>query len=253
MRLVEGSYAGLEPLWLSICDTPGGPWRVTRSPLVTIDEPFAIPHGRILPTADGRLVTCLYHSQGKGNPSRTWLISSADNGDSWAAEGEIGGGDSNEAVLLPRPGGDWLAAVRTHVDHHLSLHQSSDTGRTWSRRCDLTLPMQHPGDLTVLEDGQLLLTYGLRNRGLMGIGARRSRDGGATWGPPVVLYQFGDATDCGYPSTIVCTNGDLLTACYTDLSPLYDGYHLLLLRWRIDEFFGPRPLRSISDGRALQA
>jgi hypothetical protein len=113
--------------------------------------------------------------------------------------------------------------------------------------------MQHPGDLTVLEDGQLLLTYGLRNRGLMGIGARRSRDGGTTWGPPVVLYQFGDATDCGYPSTIVCTNGDLLTACYTDLSPLYDGYHLLLLRWRIDEFFGPRPLRSISDGRALQA
>ena len=31
--------------------------------------------------------------------------------------------------------------------------------------------MQHPADLTALSDKCLLLTYGIRNRGLMGIGA----------------------------------------------------------------------------------
>ena len=113
--------------------------------------------------------------------------------------------------------------------------------------------MQHPADLIDLEDGCLLLTYGIRNRGLMGIGARLSRDAGVNWSPPAVLFQFGEATDCGYPSSTICADGSLLTACYSDRSPLYEGYHLLTLRWRLDEFFEPKPLRSISDGMPMEA
>ena len=65
------------------------------------------------------------------------------------------------------------------------------------------------------------LTYGIRNRGLMGIGARISLDGGETWRPPWVIRQFGDqATDIGYPSTVALDKkGNLLTAFYTDYEP----------------------------------
>ena len=38
--------------------------------------------------------------------------------------------------------------------------------------------MQHPGDLIKIGSKSLLLSYGLRNRGLMGFAARLSLDGG---------------------------------------------------------------------------
>ena len=114
-----------------------------------------------------------------------------------------------------------LAAVRTHVDHHVKLCESSNGGKTWHEKGPLTLPMQHPADLIALTDECLLLTYGIRNRGLMGIGARISLDAGETWRPPWVIHQFGDqATDIGYPSTVALDKkGNLLTAFYTDYEP----------------------------------
>ena len=122
-----------------------------------------------------------------------------------------------------------------------------DTGQTWTPAGPLTLPLQHPGDLTDLGGDQILLTYGIRNRGLMAIGARLSRDGGSTWGAPVVLTQFGDTSDCGYPSTVECRDGSMLTACYADHSPLHTGYHLMTLRWQLADFFAPGPRGWISD------
>ena len=112
--------------------------------------------------------------------------------------------------------------------------------------------MQHPGDLMRLDRETVLLTFGIRNRGLMGIGVRLSRDEGITWSPPAVIYQFGEATDCGYPSTAVCADGSLLTAAYSDRSTVHEGYHLLTVRWKLDGFFTSRPLRSISNGRPLE-
>jgi hypothetical protein len=50
----------------------------------------------------------------------------------------------------------------------------------------------------------------------------------------VVLHRFGvEARDCGYPSTALCVDGSLLTACYSEHSPLHSGYHLLTLRWSL--------------------
>jgi hypothetical protein len=203
---------------------------------------------------DGRLAAAFYASEGRGRPSHAWLAFSADAGASWRDPAPLGGGDANEVVVLRIHPGRWLAAARTHADHHVALHASADGGRSWSPHGDLTLPMQHPADLADLGAGRLLATYGIRNRGLMGIGARASHDAGLTWGPPAVVFRFADdATDCGYPSTVSCADGSLLTACYTDASPLFSGYHLLALRWRFEECFAPRPLRSISDGAPLEA
>ena len=58
-----------------------------------------------------------------------------------------------------------------------------------AREGALTLPMQHPADLTQLSDSYCDLRY--KESGLMGIGARLSIDGGMTWRPPWVIHQFG--------------------------------------------------------------
>jgi hypothetical protein len=249
--LRDGAMVGLEPLWCSTLRGNGAHWDVNTRASALIPGRICIPHGRILALVDGRLAATVYLSEGSGRPSRTWMIFSADKGDSWDDPAQIGDGDTNEAAVIDRGAAGMLAVVRTHRDHHLDLFQSTDTGRTWLPAGAVTLPMQHPGDLTDLGSDRVLLTYGIRNRGLMGIGARLSKDGGTTWGAPAVIYQFGNATDCGYPSTVVCRDGSILTACYSDVSPVFTGYHLLMLRWRIDDFFDPKPLRSISDGKPL--
>jgi hypothetical protein len=240
-RFASEEWTGLEPLWLSVAETPGRPWSIHRQIAVEGCPPDLIPHGRIAALPDGRLAASFYRSEGRERPSRAWLAFSRDGGRTWREAVELGDGDANEVVFLPRTTGDWLAVVRTHRDHHLKLLHSADRGATWTTDCPLTLPMQHPGDLTDLGDNRILLTYGIRNRGLMGIGARLSRDGGRNWGAPAVLFQFGKARDCGYPSTAVCSDGLLLTTAYADNSPLHQGYHLLTLKWSLDEFFGPRP------------
>lgn len=249
--LRDGAMVGLQPLWSSSLRGAHTHWQVNTDPAVAVPGSRAIPHGRVLALADGRLAATVYFGEGAGRPSRTWMLFSANAGNSWGDACQIGDGDTNEAVVIDRGPAGMLAVVRTHRDHHLELFLSTDTGRTWATRGPVTLPMQHPGDLTDLGENRVLLTYGVRNRGLMGLGARLSKDGGATWGAPAVIYQFGAARDCGYPSTVACRDGSLLTACYSDLSTVHTGYHLLTVRWRLEEFFDPKPLGSISDGRPL--
>jgi len=251
--LRDGAMVGLEALWCSVLRGANTRWQVNTAPAVTVPGGLGVPHGRVLALADGRLAATVYFSQGTGRPSRTWMLFSANGGGTWGEASQIGDGDTNEGVVIDRGSAGLLAVVRTHRDHHLELFASADTGRTWDARGPLTLPMQHPGDLTDLGENRVLLTYGIRNRGLMGLGARLSKDGGATWSAPAVIYQFGEAGDCGYPSTVVCRDGALLTACYSDKSTVHEGYHLLTVRWQLEAFFDPRPLGSISDGRPLEA
>ncbi|MBE2215077.1 MAG: exo-alpha-sialidase [Opitutaceae bacterium] len=249
--LRDGAMVGIQPVWYSTLRGDNARWQVDTAPRIDVPSSFCIPHGRVLALPDGRLAATVYRSWGQGQPSRTWMLFSTDGGASWGDSSEIGNGDTNEAVVIDRDASGLLAVVRTHRDHHLELFASTDTGRTWMARGPVTLPMQHPGDLTDLGRDRVLLTYGIRNRGLMGLGARLSKDGGATWGAPAVIYQFGEARDCGYPSTMMCRDGALLTASYSDKSSVHDGYHLLTVRWRLEEFFDPKPLGSISDGRPL--
>ena len=101
---------------------------------------------------------------------------------SWNKINKFGSNDSNEATLCNISKNRVLAAVRTHNDHHVKLCETSTSGK-WKEKGPLTLPMQHPADLTKLSENCVLLTYGIRNRGLMGIGARLSVDVGKTWKP----------------------------------------------------------------------
>jgi hypothetical protein len=251
-NVVDGRYGSQVPLWCSRRMPGARDWTIERSVRLEGVPARAIPHGRILALPDGRLAATCYCSWGRGKPGRAWIVFSQDLGATWSGASSIGADDANEVCLLRRNDGGMIAVARTHVDHHVTLHTSADAGATWQRRGDMTMPMQHPADLADLGDEGILVTYGIRNRGLMGVGLRLSRDGGETWSPPAVLYQFGEASDCGYPSTVALRDGELLTACYTDRSALHKGYHLLTIRWRLDEMFTPRALRSMSDGGPLQ-
>lgn len=248
----DGNYGPLGPLWCSQLRPGETAWRVQRDVRIAGAAEGVVPHGRILALPDGRLAATFYRSWGPKKPSRSWIAFSDDHAVTWGNARELGNEDSNEVCLLRTREGTLLAAGRTHIDHHVMLHASADDGQTWTVRRDLTLPMQHPADLTALDNDLLLLTYGIRNRGLMAIGVRQGVREGEIWGAPAVLFQFGEARDCGYPSTLALGGGEMLTACYSDFSSAHVGYHLLLIRWQLDEMFAPRKLRSMSDGKPLQ-
>ena len=71
---------------------------------------------------------------------------------------------------------------------HVDLFASEDEGRTWEYGGPLTLTRQHPPHLCRLNDGRILLTYGLRNPGVEGAG------------------------DGTYPSSVQVEDGTIVTA-----------------------------------------
>ncbi len=141
------------------------------------------------------------------------------------------------------PDGRLLAVTRTLGDQHLELFVSEDSGATWYNSGPVTLGMQHPGHLLVLKDGRLLLTYGIRNRGLYGVGVRLSADQGQTWQPPRILVNLnlkddsscGPAFDVGYPSSVQAEDGTVVTAYYCNGIPSHQRYHMGIIRWHIDK------------------
>jgi hypothetical protein len=79
----------------------------------------------------------------------------------------------------------------------------------------VTADFEHPGDLIPLQDGRLLLTYGVRNPP-RGVNAMLSSDNGATWNKDRKITLAADApnVDCGYPSSVQLSNGDIATLFY---------------------------------------
>ena len=51
---------------------------------------------------DGTLAYSSYRSQGRGNPSESWVCFSEDDGKSWTRYYKLGKNDSNEVALCPR-------------------------------------------------------------------------------------------------------------------------------------------------------
>jgi hypothetical protein len=75
---------------------------------------------------------------------------------------------------------------------------------------------EHPADLTVLQSGCVLLTFGRRIRP-MGCGALWSEDGGHTWRADREILLAGDgveSADLGYPSTVQLADGHIVTVLY---------------------------------------
>ena len=105
--------------------------------------------------------------------------------------------------------------MRSETSAHLATIVSTDGGHAWTWPVVITKDREHPADLIVLEDGRVLMVYGVRNDP-MGARAVLSEDGGTTWDTDrkVVLEDGAPNTDCGYPSSVQLDDGRIVTLYY---------------------------------------
>ena len=210
-----------------------------------------IPYGRIAPLPDGSVGVMLYRDE-------VAFFVSKDGGQTWSKRGQLSSERTyNETAWLRLENGDLFAASRSYgagnggnhaakggsVAQHLEAFRSSDQGATWKAEGPLTLPMQHPGDLTRLPDGRILLTYGVRNDGDWGINYRIGSADARDWSSPVQLVDLQGSTDApnatkpqrdgGYPSTVVLKDGTFVTAYYSRGIPSHQRYHVGVVRWAL--------------------
>ncbi len=179
---------------------------------------FASPYGRIIPAPDGTLLMPVYGGAREPIPNVrdiSILLRSRDDGKTWGDETLVAAG-FNETSYAFLADGTLLAAARHDTWNHVAILRSNDAGRTWSAPVRVTRDAEHPADLTVLQSGGVLLTFGRRWRP-MGCGALFSDDGGRTWNTEREVLLAGDANcdpDCGYPSTVQLDDGHIVTLLY---------------------------------------
>ena len=194
-----------------------------------------VPFGDIVQLADGHLGVCIYCGDPLRKTQNSYFYASADDGETWQVRGTICQGNGDETTPVVLSAGRLLTVSRTVDDEHLQLFGSSDHGATWEDRGAVTLGQQHPGHLLLLKDGRVLLSYGIRNKGLRGVGVRISEDQGATWSPPRIIVAYNSdkypQPDSGYPSTVELDDGGLVTAYYCSGIPSHDRYHMGVVRW----------------------
>ena len=170
--------------------------------------------GKLVQLKDGTVLMSVYCEFWDGRGNRTFVVRSHDNGKTW---GDISlvGQDVNETALLGLPDGGLLAALRSVTTGHLSTSLSQDAGHTWSAPILLTKDMEHPADLILLKNGDVLLTYGVRNAPF-GVAAVLSHDGGKTWDMEhkIILADDTGNIDCGYPSSVQLPDGKIVTMYY---------------------------------------
>lgn len=196
--------------------------------------PCNSPHGPVN-LDDGRL---LYAGKALWDDGRVGFWESSDDGISW-----------RELSPLPKRTGDRfedyheLHAVQAadgriicHIRNHNALNQretlqseSTDGGKSWSIPHPIGV-WGLPSHLLRMKSGRLVMTYGYR-RPPFGNLFRVSDDHGANWSEPIPLTQDGKSGDLGYPSTVECDDGTMVTAWYEVLvdSPLAQ---LRQSRWR---------------------
>jgi len=110
--------------------------------------------------------------------------------------------------------------------------ESEDGGRTWTEpRC--TDILGKPPHLTRLSNGCILLTYGYRHEPY-GQRACLSSDGGETWdyGNEIILRDDAPNGDLGYPASVQCDDGTILTVYYQK-ETLDEKTVLMTTRWRV--------------------
>ena len=196
--------------------------------------PLNSPHGPVA-LANGRL---LYAGKAIYGDERVGVCESLDDGLTW----------DWLAIIPPRPGDDPIRYHELHLidaqdgslvchirnenktdDGHTLQCESTDGGRTW------TIPHAIgvwglPSHLLRLRNGSLLMSYGHR-RSPLGIQARVSQDSGKSWSEAIPITADAESADLGYPSSVECSDGSMVTVWYEVLkgSPLAQ---LRQARWR---------------------
>ena len=188
---------------------------------------YASPYGRIIELSSGVLCMSIYGRLRGSDPPEIGcaILRSRDAGATWGEETIIAT-DYNETAIAIRGDGSLIAASRSESNRNIATFEGDASGRTWKYISAITRRNEHPADLTSLDSGAMLLTFGRRIRPF-GCGALLSRDGGASWDLSNEAILAGDGarnTDLGYPSTVQLENGSICTALYyASGSALSDG------------------------------
>lgn len=198
--------------------------------------PVNSPHGPIQ-LADGRL---LYAGVELWAPARRVGVSqSSDDGVTWEWLAEIPTreGDDfrqyHELHAVEAADGTIIAQIRNHnaANEKETLQtESTDGGKTWSVPHPIGV-WGYPSHLLKLKDGRLLMSYGHR-RAPLGNQVRLSADNGKTWSPALVINADAASGDMGYPSTVECDDGTLVTVWYELLKDSPQA-QLRQARWRL--------------------
>lgn len=222
------------PIVVSVSEDNGHTWKSQDIKIEGTDHSTWVPFGEIIILEDGSL-GCSMYSCGEKNADRTtcaYFFKSVDNGKAWQSVSCIKE-KGNETEIVKLPNGKILAAVRSRV---LDLYESIDDGISWKYVNQLTMTGMFPAGFTLLNDDHLLLTYGIRHRGLYGIGAMTMDLESETWGSPMLIADFDDAWDGGYPSNVQLDNGEIVTAYYCSPNTNHNRYHMGVVIWDWVEF-----------------
>ncbi len=228
--------------WVSISSNMGKDWTIHKAgfPKAEDDMTDFIPFGDVLKADDGSLRVIAYAQSLDKTINKVSMCRSDDNGRTWTVMSKIstGSGESalakghNETAIFNLGNGEWIAAARRwRGGQSMDLFRSMDDGKTWSIESELTESRQHPGHITLLQDGRLLLTYGNRISGQYGVAIRTSKDKGKTWSPEQKLFSQAISADIGYPSSVQYPDGKILTAFYSSRVKNHDRYHMGTILW----------------------
>lgn len=196
--------------------------------------PCNSPHGPT-PLADGRL---LYAGKALWGDEQVGVWESRDDGLSWSllAPIPVRPGDTadnyHELHAVQAADGSIVCHVRNHnkTNANETLQcESTDGGKTWTMLHSIGV-WGLPSHLMKMKSGRLVMTYGHRRKPL-GNQMRFSDDHGKTWSDAVILSGDGVSGDLGYPSTVECDDGTMVTIWYEKLadSPLAQ---LRQARWK---------------------
>lgn len=181
------------------------------------------PFGKIVTWRDGTALMPIYYRPIEAlgaRPDRllprdscSYLVRSRDDGLTWA-EPSLIAVNAGEPAVMALPDGDLLAVVRREqMGKTLWSTLSHDGGFTWAEPVQVTGDMQHPADLLVLKNGDVLMVYGNRNHPPCRVEGRISRDGGRSWLPCLLAFSGNlrgynaDSpyrVDLGYPTSTLC-------------------------------------------------
>ena len=225
----------LQP-WVCISADAGRTWTIDKTSFPKgPDGRTLIPFGDIMTGKDGKLRVAAYRgpddeaAQAAAKQSGNPLLERASKGQNWIIRGDGHSWDEelvrvthrprhNETAIFHLGNGKWIAAARKSG---LNFNKSDDDAKTWTLGIGERLTEEgcHPGHLTRLKDGTIMLTYGNRQRpdkgypNGPGVDVKFSDDEGETWGKPFRLVGLSTG-DSGYPSSVQLSDGRVLTVYY---------------------------------------
>jgi len=234
---------GVLRAWVSVSGDGGKKWKTYKNGFPEAEAGMTefIPFGDIIPAKDGSLRVLAYAQSLDMEINKVSMFRSDDQGKSWnwishlsdASGPTAFAGGHNETAFYQTDPKTWIAAARRwKAGAAMDLFISEDDGASWKYLQQLTEESQHPGHITSLKNGELLLTYGNRIPGEYGVAVKFSSDQGKTWSDEFLVVDDLKSRDCGYPSSVQLPDGSIMTAYYSNGNPAHDRYHMGTVIWK---------------------